>query len=471
DRIRLGDTLGEAIRAMGKTTVFIGNTLHEDWGLFAVNVYANQRHFLFGLSAMLFLLFLFLPLLHTGLRPGKPGAGAFARRLFSRESWAIPSMRVLAAALLTVVCLPYLHGSVLVASLLVLAVMFLFSAGRLQYLLVAMAAIGATLLQADLFSGGAQNVADFRIQFGFLADSRTLPGMILYAAEVFGVAFYLMWALPWVQPSRYRAVLAGSFLLPFVFAFTVSMTPDVTVNHKYLLIAVALSNLFIADLVCRLWHRPKYLPQARRVDLEDPRAAGQADTGHRLQVFRAQIERLATGPFALRYKTQLRTAHVVSRRLLAVFLAVLLTATGVADVVTYANSNRFAVAMDLDSPVTEWIMANTAPNAVFLTDTYAFDEFFYSGRMAYYGHPYYAWSAGHDTAAREVVYRRLLTGCGGDYNAFRVLCRSEGISYLLATDTLRKKPEANFNNAFFQDNFVALASFPKKDNATIYDLR
>ena len=33
-------------------TSFIGKTTHEDWGLWNLNVYCNQRHFAFGLATM-----------------------------------------------------------------------------------------------------------------------------------------------------------------------------------------------------------------------------------------------------------------------------------------------------------------------------------------------------------------------------------------------------------------------------------
>ena len=36
----------------------------------------------------------------------------------------------------------------------------------------------------------------------------------------------------------------------------------------------------------------------------------------------------------------------------------------------------------------------------------------------YYGWPYYAWSAGHDTYTRDTIYLWLITGCGGDIDEF-----------------------------------------------------
>jgi len=469
DRRAEGASLVEAIRAIGQSTVFVGNTLHEDWGLYAVNVYANQRHLLFGAALLLLLLFLFLPLLRAGLRPLHPEDGR-RPRLLRTDAWLPPSARMLGAALLIVIGMPYLHGSVLITFLLILAPLAVFSTGRLAHLLVAAAGIASAALQARFFAGGVNEAASFSWQFGFLADPPTLWGVLGYCIELYGAAFLLMLILPWVQPGRFRTVAAAAFLIPFGFAFFISLTPDVTVNHKYLILSAALSNILIVDLVARVWEKPRNLQRARRVDLEEGRAAG-TPTLWGMPALRARLEATRIGRIALEHKSRIRSAWIVIRRGAAVLLAFLLIATGIADLWVYTQVNRNTVAMDLNSPLVTWVRENTRPDEVFLTEPLAFNDFFYSGRMVYYGHAYYAWSAGHDTAARDKQYRLLLDGCDGDYNLFRALCLEEGVSYLLVTDTMRKDKSNGYNDAFFAANFPVLARFPDKDNATVYDLR
>jgi hypothetical protein len=377
---------------------------------------------------------------------------------------------MLGAALLIVIGMPYLDGSVLLSFLLILAPLAVFSTGRLAHLLVAAAGIASAALQARFFAGGVNEVASFSWQFGFLADPPTLWGVLGYCIELYGAAFLLMLILPWVQPGRFRTVAAAAFLIPFGFAFFISLTPDVTVNHKYLILSAALSNILIVDLVARVWEKPRNLQRARRVDLEEGRAAG-APTLWGMPALRARLEATRIGRIALEHKSRIRSAWIVVRRGAAVLLAFLLIAPGIADLWVYARINRNTVTMDLNSPLVTWVRENTRPDEVFLTEPLAFDEFFYSGRMVYYGHAYYAWSAGHDTAARDKQYRKLLNGYDGDYNQFRALCLEEGISYLLVTDTMRKDRNNGYNDAFFTANFPVLARFPDKDNATIYDLR
>ena len=83
--------------------------------------------------------------------------------------------------------------------------------------------------------------------------------------------------------------------------------------------------------------------------------------------------------------------------ILAIALMVPLTATGVSEWATYFNLNKGYTSVNINSPVTKWIMENTDPSDVFLTPTWSMNRFILAGRPMYYGWPYYAWSAGHDT--------------------------------------------------------------------------
>jgi hypothetical protein len=50
-----------AIYRFFTNTVWIGDTPYDNWGLWAVNVYANQRHLMLGVALLLILVILFLP--------------------------------------------------------------------------------------------------------------------------------------------------------------------------------------------------------------------------------------------------------------------------------------------------------------------------------------------------------------------------------------------------------------------------
>lgn len=412
------------IRAMLDQSVFIGNTANDSWGLWGINVYANQRHLLPGLSVALIVLFLFLPDLDQGLalRPD------WRRFLAGRDFWLIhgqQSWRRLAAALLLCLLLPYFHGSVLVALLLVLAGISVFSRNRLAFLLVAAGSVLSALGQSALFAGDATRVVRPVIQFGFLAPDKSLAGVALYMLEMSGLLLPLIFLVFWL-PGRRRKVLLASFMLPLVLALTLSLTPDVTVNHKYIMISFMLANIYIADLLARLWSRRS----------------------------RAVPKQLAW-----------------PRKLAAVMLAIALMSTGLEEMIIERNISQNTVAIDSQSPLVAWITQNTKPDAVFVTAPYHYNAFYLSGRSTWLGHAYYAWSAGHDTAGRLAQEQWLLSNGGLDIQAVKEMVADEGLDYLLIDDTLRDHNEFVVDEAFFDQYFPVVAEFPSLGNLKVYNLR
>ena len=126
--------------------------------------------------------------------------------------------------------------------------------------------------------------------------------------------------------------------------------------------------------------------------------------------------------------------------------------------------------MNLSSPMVSWIEKNTGKKDVFLTAPFSMNTFFLSGRFAYYGHPYYAWSAGYDTDARKDIYAQLLTGCDGSIGNFRTLCARENISYVLMDDDMRNDPDFTADEPFFTNNLTVAASFADENNTVIYNV-
>ena len=158
--------------------------------------------------------------------------------------------------------------------------------------------------------------------------------------------------------------------------------------------------------------------------------------------------------------------------ILAIALMVPLTATGVSEWATYVNLNRVPLTLNADSPVTKWVMENTDPDDVFLTPMWSMNRFILAGRPMYYGWPYYAWSAGHDTYTRDTIYLWLITGCGGDIDEFTRYCKERNIRYLIVDPDFEATDFGNgitFNKAFFEDNLTFVAYFAEEDT-TIYKI-
>ena len=433
--------------AMLSQDAYIGNTTNDSWGLWGVNVYANQRHLLPGLAIAVIVIFLFLPDLNDGLarRP------TFRLLFLSRDFWQVrgpDGWRRMGAALLLCLLLPYFHGSVLVALLLIMIGLAVFSTNRLAFIIVGAGAFLSALLQSWVFAGQASSVVNPAFFFGFISPDKSPFGVLLYMLEMSGILLPLIALVFWLRGRR-RKVLLASFLLPLLFALTVSLTPDVTVNHKLIMISFAFCNIYIADLLIRMW-------VAHRTGERSDRTGGSSDRS-------SDDGTDGLGKHSLCIK--------LMGRGVAVFLTIVITITGVQEMVILHNISQRTVAIDSASPLVVWIEENTAPDSVFVSAPYHYNAFYLSGRSTWLGHAYYAWSAGHDTTARLSQEQWLLTGCGGDLNAVRDMVKTADLDYLLIDNTLREHPEFSVDEAFFREHFTIAAEFPQLGNAVIIDLR
>ncbi len=470
-----GRNLADWLPALLKQAAFIGDTPRDDWGLWAINVYANQRHFLAGLAVLILLILLYLPDLQRGLDSSRfwpswrlaegwlwPGwlrsaelqpdssRSAELQPDSSRSAELRPGRWLLATLLL--ICLPYWHGSILIAALIIMAVMALFSRHRLVYIIPAGLAILSAMLQTRFFVGVQPSGSTIRLQFlyGFIAEDRSLPGLLIYLLQVTGLVLPLMLAYLFLA-SRLQRVLITAASCLLVLTFTISLTPDVTVNHKYLMIMLMIFAIFLADLLLRLWQGLARPASAAGKGWSASAAKGRQSTSDKTRLVH-QVPGLV-------------------RRLAVVFLGIVLTITGLMEVLIYANINRNKVQIVLDSPLLTWIETQTAPRDVFVTAPYHYDSFFMSGRQVWLGHAYYAWSAGHDTEQRQAEETWLLAGGDLDPLALTTYARANRLRYLLLDDTLRTHPDFAVNEAFFRANFLLVAEFPDQGNTLIFDLQ
>lgn len=410
---------GESVwKAFTDNSEFIGYTPNENWGLWNLNVYCNQRHLAFSLGVLLLVLILFIPYLYEMtqrlrlewgrvrrvradaqgrqsllLRKEKKADGAlqgivtepdlndasvrkeaevpssgqedddpeipkcirffFQRSLFSREGWAFNNLAMAVFAGILLGALSFWNGAVTIAALLVLFVMAALSDHRLDFLATAVIAVALAVLQSTAFIDGSAVSTSF--YYGFIAENRTVFGVLDYIFRLTGAALFVT-AAAFVIADAEKRILTAAFAAPFLFAFHMSLTTDVTVNHKYIMISMMLFGILEAYLIVRLWEQKKFAVRAA-----------------------------------------------------AAALVVMLTVTGVFDYITVLNRNQRKnnLAFDLNDPVTAWIRENATAQDIFLTSNYALNNVVLGGAMLYDGWQYFGWSAGYDTAYRDGQVRLM----------------------------------------------------------------
>ncbi len=357
-------------KALWENTEFLGSTPNEEWGLWNLNVYCNQRHLAFGLTAVFFILLLFLPHLYDmfetlrQLRLSRADRnkkkhrnahhpGTFRSLFLTREAWRIQDIRLAVGSGLLLGSLAFFHGAAVIGILTVLFVMAILSGRRLEYAVMAVITVLLSELQTRFFIHGS--VVSTQFLFGFIAENKTLFGAASYLDRLLGI-------LPWVLLAAFCYVRSTSkylilaFTAPLIFAFTISLTVDVTVNHKYIMMSCILLGILAAEFITGI------------------------------------LERKEAG-----------------LRIVAVILIFLLTAAGLYDFTTVLKKNTpdTAIVLDLNDPLTRWINENSTSQDIFLTANYSINQVVLGGAMLYEGWPYYPWSAGYDTDYRTAQVKKM----------------------------------------------------------------
>lgn len=442
-------------QSLFKSSTWFTETPYDNWGIWAINVYPNQRHLMLGVGAMLILVIAMIPFVRrmcSSLIKAKEGNGdSYPLRLIktfiaSKYAWVfrpedpLKPMGITALCCVIAAVMPFFHGSALIGVLLVLLIMAVFSESRVSYAAEAAAAVVSAFIQTRLFAGNASNVVQMKHMTGFVVQNRSAAGITGYIVTITGLtlivaAAYVIYILIRDITGRkpvYRELLFLAFLAPLIFAFNFKVSYEMLANHKFIQFTLILIDAFTACGIAELFSPPAKL--ASRL----PRAG-----------------------------------YIACRAGLIVLGAVLivpLTATGVAEWCTYVNLNKYTVDINTESDLVEWIEENTDPSDVFLTPQWSFNRFFLAGRPSYYGWPYYAWSAGHDTETRETIYYWLISGSGNNIDEFRRYCHERGIKYLIDDPEFfayEYPGRIYYNKEFFAENLTPVAYFPEEET-TVY---
>lgn len=352
-------------KALADNSDFISDTPHEDWGLWNLNVYCNQRHLAFGLAAVFLVLILFLPRLYEMFenikKPGDEKTGnklkyffAALKRIFiTKEGWLVQDYKSAITLGIILGAMGFFHGAAVICCMLVLFVMAVLSARRLEYAITAGITLFLVKLQTLFFIKGP--VVSTEFLFGFISENKTLFGAASYLERLLGILPFVILAAFCLEKGAGRYLIAA-FTVPLLFAFTVSLTVDVTVNHKYIMMSCILLGIYAAALLMRLFERKDLL-----------------------------------------------------LRLVGIFLLISLTSTGIYDFITVLKKNRpeSAIVLNLEDPLTKWVEANSDSKDLFLTASYALNQMVLGGAMLYEGWPYFPWSAGYDTDYRTGQVKQM----------------------------------------------------------------
>jgi len=391
---------------------FLGNTEHEEWGLWSQNIYVNQRHLAFALCLLWLTVVLVLPYIREGLSVVRNRAtNGFWKNFFLSKAawWPAEGFRVFIALGIFLGLAAFWNGAVVIGALLLLFGLTFWSRARLGFGVLALFSLVLAFAQNRLFLGPSALAIQPHIEIGFLAAfPHDVHNIVVYYFSLLGLLpFAVIGALILLRKQGGLALsaLATVFVLPTVLATTVQFTPDIAINHKYVFLSIVLFNIIAAGGVACLWSRRNAL--ARSV---------------------------------------------------AVAATFCLTATGAIDLVTliHRNASERALIVDLQDPLLVWAERNTRANEVFLTDWYSLHPILLSGRRIFYGWPYYAWGAGYDVRTREEIVKAIYGGT--DPETVRSLLRENGLRYIIIDAGNREQKLYKLNETLLRSLFPVVFS-------------
>lgn len=377
---------GDLWATLRDNTTFIGYTTNENWGLWNFNVYLNQRHLAFGLLIVALVIWVFMDWLEAGCADEETGRRWLWNRFFTPEAWRCicPENALMAGMFLGLTS--FWNGAAVIGGLLILMGFAIFSDGKLDYLILAVTAVVFSVIQTKIFIWGDAVSPSF--YWGFLSDDKTLWGVLLYLIQMSGIFFVGAVVLAVLLKKKQQRAALVSFLFPMLFAFLASLTPDIAVNHKYIMISYAFTAIFWAWAVVRLFQRKP------------------------------------------------------GRRIAAVILTICLTITGVYDLVVIIRNNGPGrrVTVNMNSDLTDWLADHLTHEDLLLTPEYSINEVTMSGVMMYMGWPYYAWSAGYDTYYRADMAKTIYSTT--DQEELKKLVKQEKITYILFEEDMEYEQQS-----------------------------
>ncbi|MDF2484943.1 MAG: putative rane protein, partial [Herbinix sp.] len=252
--------------------------------------------------------------------------------------------------------------------------------------------------------------------FGFIAENKTLFGVLSYLERLLGILPLVLIVALCLEKSVNKYLLLA-FTAPLVFAFTISLTIDVTVNHKYIMMSCILLGIFAAAVSMKLLERKE----------------------------------LVAG-------------------IVGVVLVFLLTATGIYDFITIMKKNtpNSAIVLDLKNELTAWIDENSRSEDIFLSSNYSINQVVLGGAMLYEGWPYYPWSAGYDTNYRTEQVKLMYEAATP--SELTTLVKKENIRFIIVDYDNRSSEDYIMNEENISQTYECVYSENVGDwKTSIYD--
>ncbi|MBN1409479.1 MAG: hypothetical protein JW969_01450 [Spirochaetales bacterium] len=392
---------------------FIGKTARENWGIWTLNLYINQRHLLFGLSILFFIIIAAYPMFRkmvSSLKSEKKTlSGWTSEFILKADNWKVESFKRPVFLALVISLTTYWQGASALAAVFILAVMAIFSKHRLEHLIIGLLTLGISLLILNWLSSPSAMVFRPKIEFGFYAAEKSLFGLLLYYVELMGVLPFVAVCGFIIAPKGMRW-LGLAFIVPLCLGSFLLLSRDVLDSSaKFVLVSMLLLHIPAAYFITYIWENKRILLSLRA-------AAG-------------------------------------------ILIVLFMTATGVVDFITVINTNAppNRIMINMENPVVKWIRENTEPDAVFLTSPEMQHNALLAGRKIFMGQTYIVYCAGYDQVKRDYATYKMLSA-RDPYRLYK-LAKKYKIDYVYIDELARKFAYYRIDQLLFEIAFKRVYNY------------
>lgn len=400
----------DAFLKLKENTEFLGYSTNENWGLWNLNVYANQRHLALCLAMMLWVLIMVMPYLYETFGRWDRINGFKIRTaqmylgttFFTNRAWGFYNLKLAVLIGLLAGMSAFFNGAALIALLMLLFFIAAFSQHRLDFVVMAGISGVLSIIQSHCFMQESSITPEYF--FGFIAENKSLWGAADYIFRLTGILSIIVVA-SFLYFKGIKRYLLFVFAVPFIFSFTVSLTVDPTVNHKYIMMSCMLMSIMVAGFIAEFVNKNDMI-----------RIVG------------------------------------------ALMLVFILTMTGMYDLysIKVRNGEGREVVINLDDPVSNWIHENADSKDIFLTNNYTVNRVTMGGAMLYNGWGYFSWSAGYDTGYRDDQMKQMYNA--PDSDTLKRLCEENNIRFIIVDGAIRDNEYVPVNEDMIAATFEKVYS-------------
>ncbi|CAN5455667.1 hypothetical protein BH10ACI2_BH10ACI2_18110 [soil metagenome] len=392
-------SLSEAIAAIlvRKVPLISGFPYHgEGWGSLSIITFINQRQLISAIGVILMVLIALVMFYRRKgafqLIGGSPASASVLPEVSKSDIATLAFCGVLIG------CLPYWNTAVFLSAAVIVGGLLVLFPFR-PYLLALVAAATVVGLPQILLlrSGNLVPMGATFFTWGYTIVDPTAAKVAEYLLWTFGFKLLLIVLAMWFVPSSHRRFFIA-LTLPAIVAFSVQLSVIMVNNHKLLNVWGVVTASYIAYAIWIVAKRFK--------------VAGIA---------------------------------------LAVIMTLSLTLGAIIDLFPIHNDAYIGTPYGGDR-LTTWVIENTQPTDIFLTEMYLSHPILMAGRKIFFGNTLLAWGAGYKLQERDSAYKEMFKT--NDPSALIDLLHANHIKYIAVDDGLRNNENSkSLDESMLFNNF------------------